>query len=190
MDNQNKTQKKYRFTVFDFLVILFIVALIAAVVLRAPIQRLIENATSHDVYYVNFVAESVSYDSVTALESTHDETNGENWVYLSDGVTKLGSMIKGEGTAGDNLNFTPADANIKTESGKTVIAQYPGEEKDVNRIKYDVSDIIIACEGFESSRSGHFMLNGKTDIAPGSELSVRTKYGDFTLKVTAITPAQ
>ncbi len=186
MDNQNKSQRKFRFTAFDLIIVLLVIACVAAVVLRSPIQKMIESATSNEVYYVYFEADGISYDAVTALESTHDETNGENWVYLSDGVTKLGNMIKGEGNTSENLPFTVADVYIKGADGKTVRAQYADSEKDKNRIQYDVSDILIACEGFVSDRTGHFMLGGKTDIAPGSELRVQTKYGDFVLKVTAI----
>ncbi len=189
MENQNKTQKKFKFTVFDLLIILLIVACIAGIIVRPLIQEAIKKATSQEEYYVYFEALGVSYDATIALESTHDESDGENWVYLRDGVTKVGNMTKGEGSTSENLPVTVADVYVKDENGKTVRVDYADSEKDKNKIKYDVKDILIVGEGFISSESGHFLLGGKLDIAPGTILEVQTKYGDFSLKVTSISPA-
>lgn len=188
MDNQNRTQKKFRFTVFDLLIILLIIACVAGIIVRHTILERLENATAYQTYYIYFEAASVSYDATVALESTHDETSGENWIYLSDGVTKVGNMTKGELSSSENLSVTPSDVYIKGADGKTVRAQYADIEKDKASIKYDVKDILVICEGFVSSESGNFLLNGKTHIAPGTVLDVQTKYGDFSLKVASIEP--
>ena len=190
MNTQNKerAKKKFRINVFDILVIVLIIACIAGVVVRHTILERLESATSFAQYYVYFDAESVSYSSTVALENTHDDTEGGNWVYLGDGITKVGYMTNGEGSSIENLTVTISDVYVKDADGKTVSAQYADIEKDKDRITYDVKDIRVKCEGFVSSDSGSFLLNGKIYIAPGTVLNVQTKYGDFTLKVTAIEP--
>ena len=84
---------------------------------------------------------------------------------------------------------------IKDENGKTVTVSYDkentesGEKAELHEIyhvTYDVENILIVCEGFYSSETGSFLLNGTANIAPGSTVDVQTKYGDFTLTITAI----
>ena len=186
MNNEKKKQRKTRINAFDILIILLVVVCIAGLIVRNTIVEKLENVTSYASYYVFFDAESVSYASTVALESTHDDSNGGNWVYLDDGITKVGVMTKGEGSASENLAVTISDVYVKDSSGKTVLAQYADIEKDKDRITYDVKDIIVLAEGFISSETGSFLLGGKIAIAPGSVLKVQTKYGDFELKVTSI----
>ncbi len=188
-ENRNQAKKKLRLNAFDLLIIFLIIACIAGIVVRYTVLAKIDSASAYDSYYVYFEASAISHSASVALEETYDDTDGGNWVYLAGGETKVGQMIKGEDGKSEDLITTPSAVYIKDASGKTVSVDYSDVEKDKDHISYDVKNILVVCEGFVSSGSGNFLLNGNTNIAPGSILEVQTKYGDFSLRVTSIEPA-
>ena len=202
MDNENKKRSKrgFKINVFDVLIILLVLALIAGVIVRYTVLDKIDKASAFDSYNVYFEVSGISDSELEALNNTlKEEGTDDNWVYLSDGVTKVGSMVKDKNQLNDILSPNPAQIEMKDENGKTIIVSFDkenseaGEGKELHEnyhIKYDVENILIICEGFYSGETGSFLLNGSVNIAPGSELELQTKYGDFTMKVTAIEKAE
>ena len=195
MDNENKKRSR-RINVFDVLIIVLVLALIAGMIVRYTVLDKIDTASSFDSYNVYFEANGISESALEALNNTlKGEQTGDNWVYLSGGETKLGDMVKDKNQLNEILSPNPAQLEIKDENGKTVTVSYDkentesGEKAELHEIyhvTYDVENILIVCEGFYSSETGSFLLNGTANIAPGSTVDVQTKYGDFTLTITAI----
>lgn len=198
-ENKNKSQKKFKINVFDILIIILVLACIAGIVIRYTVLEKIDEASAFDAYNVYFSVSAITNSEVEALNNTlREEANGESWVFLSDGTTKVGDMIKDKNQHNEMLSPNPSQIEMKDENGKTVLVPYSaensaiGENKEIHEnrhIRYDIENILIVCEGFYSSETGSFLLNGSMNIAPGSVIEVQTKYGDFSLKVTSIEKA-
>ncbi len=175
----NETKRKLRINAFDILIVLLVLACIAGMVVRYTVLKDLGNSASLSSYYVEFKANSVSYSATEAFNATVDDTDKENWVYFTDGTTKLGNL-----TVVDTV--PEAVVYIKGGDGNSMVsAQYRDVVNDKEYITYNVSGKIV-CEGMVSPETGVFLLNGETKIAPGSVLKVQTKYGDFTLEVVKI----
>ena len=180
METENK--RKLKFNVIDVIIVVMILACIAGIVVRYTVIDQLGGVAELDSYYIEFESTLVSYSATEAFNSTVSDVKGENWVYLRDGVTAVGEM-----TLANSL--PSAEVYIKGENNEIIKAQYADVVNDKDYITYTVSGNLL-CQGFVSSETGSFMLNGNIRVAAGTELEVQTKYGDFTLKVTKITQAK
>lgn len=176
MDRENKvgSGKKTRFNAIDALIILLVLVCIAGLVVRYTVLNDIGSVSNLNTYYISFKATEISQSQTEALERTAKDADGQSWVYLMDGTTYVGHLTD------ENPPVLLSEIWVEDESGNVVKIHHPE--------LYDVSGK-IKCSGFVSSETGAFKLNGKIDLAAGSKLDVQTKYGDFTIEITAIEPA-
>lgn len=176
MDNENKVKNKKRlgFNAIDALIIVLILAAIVGLVLRYTVLSGIENASAHDTYYITFKSAEITQSSCDALDRTAKDADGENWVYLQDGTTRVGELTAG------SVTYLPSETLAEDKDGNKVAIHYPD--------LFDATGM-IKCIGYVASETGAFRLNGKLDLAAGSMLEIQTKYGDFTIEITAIEPA-
>ena len=176
MDNENKVKAKKRlgFNAIDALIIVLILAAIAGLVLRYTVLNDVEDASSYDTYYITFKSGEIPQSACDAIDQTAKDADGENWVYLQNGTTRVGELTAG------SVTYLPSETLAEDKDGNKVVVHYPD--------LFDATGM-IKCAGFVSSETGAFRLNGKLDLAVGSELKVQTKYGDFVIEITAIEPA-
>lgn len=176
MDNENKVKvkKKFGFNAVDALIIVLILAAIVGLVLRYTVLNDIEDASSHNTYYITFKSAEIPQSSCDALDRTSKDADGENWVYLQDGNTRVGELTSG------SVTYLPSETLAEDKDGNKVVVHYPD--------LFDATGM-IKCKGYVASETGAFRLNGKLDLAAGSLLEVQTKYGDFTIEITGIEPA-
>ena len=182
MKNSESKSRKLHFNVIDVLIIVLVVACIVAAVLRFTVLDNLFKNNEQKEYTLTFKVDSLTSAQLEAILLSADETDtGDNWVYLSDGETKLGELIRLGEQNTETLYFV-------NEKGETVAAKY--SDSDIENDE-DVTWTItgtITCYGVYNNTNG-FLLNGKQYIAANSELDVRTKYCDFVLSVVSIEEA-
>ena len=179
VNKENRTGEKARFRLnaIDVLVIVLVVVCIAGVILRHTVLENMNFGGEEKDYYITFTVSSISYSQLQLIDLAKDEaeTNG-NWVYLSDGYTKLGNL-----TALGEQN--KESFVYKNGNGKTVSVVYSDNEADED-VPWSLTGKIL-CKG-NYSENGGFLLNGNQFISPNTELEVCMKYCDFTLKIIDI----
>ena len=110
---------KPTFNVIDLLIIIVVLACVAGVILRYTVLNDKWNSKNDEVYYITFRADSLSYSAYSTLLASSSE-QGDNWIYLDDGVTRLGTVsISNSGTlAGvpETLKFRLPDGSEVTAS--------------------------------------------------------------------------
>ena len=180
-NNEVKNAKKLRFNAVDILIIFLVVVCIIAAVLRFTVLDDIFENKAEKEYIISFRIDSLTYSQIESIRLATEETDIEgNWIYLSDGKTKLGEIIK----LGEQNKETLVFVNDK---GENITAEYAEGESEEN-VTWTVTGT-ISCFGVYNDTNG-FLLNGKLYIASNSELEVFTKYCDFTLTVLDIEEAQ
>lgn len=176
-DRNQRKASKFRFNVIDVLVIVLMIACVVGLVLRFTILDNIGTSSSLKEYYITFTAGSLTTAQAELLTKAVDGADvGENWVYLDDGQTKLGFLTSINGQNKESLEF-----NV---NGESIIVDYPESETDV---PWSITGKIV-CSGVYSETTG-FLLNGTKYIGPNSDITVRTAYCDFTLKVISVLEA-
>ncbi len=170
------------FNVVDLLIIVVILACITGVVLRYTVLSDTWSLDGGDVYYITFRADSLSYTAYSTLLVASSEQN-DNWLYLDDGITELGSLSisNGSSIAGmpDNLTYRLAD-------GSELSVPYSSSEND-NDVTWTLTGKIM-CHG-KIAQDGGFLLNGQKYISINDRLTVYSKYCDLDLTVTGIAPS-
>ena len=183
MKNNKNTEKKspaasrFRFNVIDVLIIVMVLVCIGGVVLRYTVLDEVKLGGEMKDYYITFTVSDISYAQLSHIVQAKDETEShDNWVYLSDGITKLGAL-----TAVGEQN--KESFVYKNDKGESISAVYSDRESDED-VPWSLTGKIL-CRG-RYSKNGGFLLNGKQFISPNTELDVYMKYCDFTLKIVDI----
>ncbi len=170
---------KPTFNVIDLLIIIVVLACVAGVILRYTVLNDKWNSKNDEVYYITFRADSLSYSAYSTLLASSSE-QGDNWIYLDDGVTRLGTVsISNSGT----LAGVPETLKFRLPDGSEVTASYSESESE-DDVTWTLTGK-IRCNG-SVSQDGGFLLNGKRYIGVNDKLSVYSKYCDFDLTVTGI----
>ena len=176
-EKKNTESARFRFNVIDAIIILMVIVCIGGVVLRYTVLDKVNIGGEVKEYYITFTVSNISYSQLQHIIQAKDEAeSNDNWVYLSDGTTKLGSL-----TAVGEQN--KESFVYKDENGKTESIVYSDSELDEN-VPWSMTGKIL-CSG-RYSKNGGFLLNGNKFISPNSELDVYMKYCDFTLKIVDI----
>ncbi len=179
-NNEAKSTKKLRFNAIDVLIVFLVIACIVAAVLRFTVLDNIFENNAEKEYIISFKIDSLTYAQIEAIRLATEESEiGGNWIYLSDGKTKLGEIIKLGEQNKETLTFV-------NDKGETITAEYAEGENEED-VTWTVTGT-IACLGVYNDTNG-FLLNGELYLASNSELEVFTKYCDFTLTVLEIEEA-
>ena len=170
---------KPTFNVIDVLIIVVVIACVAGVALRYTVLNENWNQKNDEVYYITFRADPLSYSAYSTLLASSSEQN-DNWIYLDDGITRLGTVsVSNSGT----LAGVPETLKFKLSDGSEITASYAGDESE-NDVTWTLTGK-IRCNG-SVSQDGGFLLNGKRYIGVNEKLSVYSKYCDFDLTITGI----
>ena len=170
---------KPTFNVIDVLIIVVVIACVAGVALRYTVLNENWNQKNDEVYYITCRADSLAYSAYSTLLASSSEQN-DNWIYLDDGITRLGTVsVSNSGT----LAGVPETLKFKLSDGSEITASYAGDESE-NDVTWTLTGK-IRCNG-SVSQDGGFLLNGKRYIGVNEKLSVYSKYCDFDLTVTGI----
>ena len=178
--NEVKAEKnKLRLNVIDVIIIVLTLACIAAIVLKATVFKDIGREVASEEYIITFKASGLSvpqYDAIVRL-SKEDGENDIKWIYLNDGSTKLGELLKLGEQNTEKLYFTDVNGNV-------VELEYPQNDPDAT---WTITGT-IACRGTYTDDGG-FLLNGKNFIASNTDLEVYTSECDFELTIIDIQKA-
>jgi len=172
-------KNKLRFNVIDVLIIVLALACIAAMILRVTILKDIGEKGENEEYIITFKASSLSnsqYEAILAL-SKDDATPENRWVYIENGETRFGELLKLGEQNTEKLYFTD-------DSGNIVSADYPQNDPDAT---WTITGT-IACKGTYTDDGG-FLLNGRKFIASNTELEVYTADCDFSVTIINIQKA-
>ena len=177
MKNGESKNRKLRINAIDILIIVLIFACITAMILRFTVLDNLWQSNEQKEYVLTFKVDSLTSAQLDAIILASEEADVDgNWVYLDDGKTKLGEIVKLGEQNKETLRFV-------NENGETVTAEYSESENEED-ITWTVTGT-INCSGVYTDNKG-FLLNGKQYIASNSTFSVFTKYCDFELTVIDI----
>lgn len=173
MNGENKnyngnmqTSRKSRFNVMDAFIILIVLLCIASLVYRYGLIDRIGVNNNLEEYTIQFKIEDISSRSKDAL------VEGDV-ITMTDTDEKIGSMEK----------LTSVTPSIAMYSDKDNPVYYPEDTDNPNNTKYEVNGS-ISVKGIMTDKG--FMLNGKTYIAPNSDLKISTEHIETTIKVIGI----
>ena len=176
-EKKNNESARFRFNVIDALIIVMVLVCIGGVALRYTVLDKVNIGGEEKDFYITFTVSDISYAQLQHIIQAKEEMeSNDNWVYLSDGATKLGNL-----TAVGEQN--KESFSYKDENGKTENIVYSDSESDEN-VPWTLTGKIL-CRG-RYSKNGGFLLNGNKFISPNTELEVFMKYCDFTLKIVDI----
>lgn len=180
---EKKSQSdKRRFNSIDLLIILLIVACIGVLVVRYTLLDNVYTTRNLDEYEMTFTASSLSYAQSRAIfNALSEDTTDNDWVYFSDGVTKIGNVKMTNDFKQDRekVTFTKSD-------GSVVTVNYDKNASD-DEVKWNIR-ATLSCRG-RMTEKNEFLLNGKTYIAPNDEINVYLRDCDLTIRVVKISPA-
>jgi len=177
MKNGETKKGKLRINAIDILIIVLVFACITAVILRYTVLDDLWKDNEQKEYVLTFKVDSLTSAQLDSIRLASEESDvGGNWVYLEDGETKLGKIVK----LGEQNKETLCFVN---EKGETVTAEYPDTENEED-VTWTVTGT-IKCLGVYTDSKG-FLLNGNQYIASNSKVNVFTKYCDFSLTVIDI----
>lgn len=154
--------RRTRFSIIDFVIILMLLACIVGAVMRYNIAESLFSKTVTQEMTVNFIAEALTENKVSAFN--------ENAVFYS-GNDSFGKLI--------SVNSSPAIGYYENAEG--IYTEYEKEGL------YDISGSFV-CELVRSD-SG-YLLNGKTYIAPGSVFTLKSGGAAVSVLITALEPAE
>lgn len=176
-EKKNTETARFRFNVIDVLIIVMVIVCVGGAFLRYTVLENVNFGGEQKDYYITFTVSDISYSQLQHIVQAKDETeSNDNWVYLSDGITKLGDL-----TAVGEQN--KESFVYKNDKGETLSVVYSDSEADGD-VPWSMTGKIL-CKG-RYSKNGGFLLNGKDFISPNTELDVYMKYCDFTLKIVDI----
>ncbi len=168
-----------RFNVIDFLIIMLVVVCVGAVVARFTVLDDLWSTRNLNEYEMTFTASDLTYAQCIAISAAVQDDSGEkNWIYLSDGKTKLGTLIM------TNDYMQNRDAIIFEKDDGNIISAIPDETIADEDVRWTVTATVI-CSGKYDYDNG-FLLGGKQYIAPNTKLSVRIHDCDFEMMVVNI----
>ena len=176
---KEKKAGKLRFNVIDAFIIILLVACIAVAVLRFTIVDEVWADSVGEKYYITFKADSLTYSqlqNIVALIDSEASESGNNWVYLSDGTTKIGNLTEILSQKRETLTFEKSDGSI-------IIADYAVSELDEN-VTWTIEGVIL-CNGTYNENNG-FLLNNTQYIAANTDIVVKTAFCEFTMTVIDI----
>lgn len=173
MNGENKnyngnmqTSRKSRFNVMDAFIILIILLCIASLVYRYGLIDRIGVSNNLEEYQIQFKIENIS-------------SNSKNAIIEGDVITLTGTDEK-IGTMDKLTSTTPA---IAMYADKDTPVFYPEDTDNPGNTRYEVNGS-ISVKGMMSDKG--FMLNGKTYVAPNSELKISTEHIETTVKIIGI----
>ena len=168
---KDKSLKRPRFGVLDFVIILLIIVAVVGVYFRYNIITFFEDAQHIKEYNVTY--------SIKNIRHTTDEyiNNGDKFYFVSSGEEL------GENTG--ILGFTSSSEFFPNSKGELIEVVYPyNQDKPDNSTRIDVQGRML-CSG-RYSNDGEFFVNGSTYIAAGQYIDVRTEYVTVTIRIDSI----
>lgn len=154
----NEQEKKYRFGVIDAAILLFIIACVIGIALRNNLAALTEEKEANVGAEISFLISDIAPSSLDALHVGDD-------IVIDNAYH---GMLK-------NFEASNARAVIENTEGYAVTVEKP-TRRDVRGV--------ISVEGSHTDEG--FLLDGKTYIAAGKELSLKTRDYRVTVLVTGI----
>ncbi len=179
---KSREASRQRFNAIDFLVIMLVLLCVGVVVARFTVLDDLWTTRNLKKYELTFAASDLSYAQCSAISAAVQDESGErNWVYLSDGKTKLGTLMM------TNDYMQNRDAVVFEKEDGNIVSAIPDETIADKDVRWTVTATIV-CYGKYDQNSG-FLLGGKQYIAPNSELSVRIHDCDFKLMIVDVEEA-
>lgn len=182
--SETKKESKLRLNAIDALIIILLILCITAVALRYTVLNDLFTKRDLTEYEITFTATGLSYAQCNALvDATNSEDESKTWIYLSDGVTKLGNLSRSDDTTKQERDLI----SMLDENGKKINVGYDPEEED-KYVEWTFTSKIICLGKGDIKNGGEFLLNGNYYIAPNSKLNVYTGICDFEITVLNIEP--
>ena len=167
-EEKKKNTPRFRFNIFDAVLILLAILCIVGVWQRKNLQALFESGEAMEAYTVTF--ESRKMRSTTAALLTKDTA-----LYVDSDGTRVSL-----GTISEQVLPLAATVYLQDKNGQIVEAVYPQDDYEYLQ---DVSGTLI-CRGIE--HDGSFLLDGKLYLAVDQILSAHTETADFEIRITGI----
>lgn len=167
-EEKKKTSPRFRFNIFDAVLILLAVLCIVGVWQRKNLQELFESGEELETYTVTFEARKMRSTTAALL------TKGTE-LYLEEGGTRISL-----GTVSEQVLPLAATVYLQDKNGRIVEAVYPQDDYEYLQ---DVSGT-LSCRGLESD--GSFLVDGQIYLAVDSTVAVYTETADFEIRITSI----
>lgn len=167
-EEKKKLSSRFRFNIFDAVLILLAILCIVGVWQRKNLQNLFESGEALETYTVTF--ESRKMRSTTAALLTKDTE-----LYLENDDARVSL-----GTISEQVLPLAATVYLQDKNGQTVEAVYPQDDYEYLQ---DVSGT-LTCRGI--THNGAFLLEGKTYLAVDQIVAAYTETADFEIRITSI----
>lgn len=167
-EEKKKNPPRFRFNIFDAVLILLAVLCIVGVWQRKNLQALFESGEELESYTVTFEARKMR--STTAALLTKDTE-----LYLEEGGARISL-----GTISEQVLPLAATVYLQDKNGQIVEAVYPQDDYEYLQ---DVSGQ-LSCRGLTDG--GAFMLGGQLHLAVDQTVAVHTETADFEIRITGI----
>ena len=162
-----------RFGVLDAVIILLIIVAVVGVYFRYNIIDFVSSMRNLENYSVSYSVENIRYTTPTP-----NFINIGDEVYFADDGEHFGTLTNVSENAGV-MNVTPASEYFTKSNGEVVEIMYPDSQSRVDAVGR------LICTGNYSDEGG-FLVNGKTFIAAGQYVAVRTEYVSLTIRIEEI----
>lgn len=173
MKDENKNLKpnetrRGRFNVMDAFIILVVLVCIASLIYRLNIIDGMGVSNTNEEYSLHFEIEDIRNTSTNSL--------------VPGDIVRLADSDEKMGTFEEIIQNIPALATY-TEDGRGIYYPPENEENKYDETRYYVTGYISVSGRMTDTG---FLLNGKTYLAPNSELTIVTEHIQVTIKVVNI----
>ena len=165
---KKKASARFRFNIFDAVLILLAVLCVVGVWQRKNLQAFFESGDELDTYTVTFEARRMR--STTAALLTESTV-----LYVEEGNKRVTL-----GTVSGQVLPLAATVYLQDKSGQMVEAVYPQDDYEYYQ---DVSGT-LSCRGL--THNGAFFLEGEIYLAVDRTVAVSTELADFEIRITGI----
>ncbi len=167
-EEKKKTPSRFRFNIFDAVLILLAILCIVGVWQRKNLQKLFASGDALETYTVTFEAKRMR--STTAALLTKDTV-----LYMEEGSRRVTL-----GTVSEQVLPLAATVYLQDKNGQIVEAVYPQDDYEYLQ---DVSGT-LNCRGI--THGGAFLLEGEIYLAVDRTVAVSTELADFEIRITSI----
>jgi hypothetical protein len=170
--NNASSNRVGHFNVVDAVIIILVIAVALGVYARFNFVEMFWSKINTEKYEISFSVKDIRYTTPTYI-NVGDE------IYFADSGDLFGIIMSESDNNVNALSITPSSKYFTDADGNVVEVFYPDDESRI-----DVKGR-IECEGYYSNDGG-FTIDGRTYLAPGHTVELRTELVNLTVKVISI----
>lgn len=170
---QKKERRFPKFHVFDAIIIILVIAIVAGVIFRYSVFDMLGNLKNQSEAQVTFSVNNIK-------DTTEHYVSIDDKVYFKSDGNKFGTIMESVENSSRPLVTSPASQSF-FEDGYAVTVNYPPE----TRINAEGK---IKCQGV-FGQDGSFMLNGSTYLSAGQKYVICTEKVTLEIMIMGIEKA-